>query len=783
MSIRVKLILFFILTLLMLSSIVFYAAYVYRETIEKEGRISESSNKIVELSHHAETNYISQLNHWKNVLLRGSENQKYHEYLQQFYASERTTRATLKQLRDEIKTIPRIHTVTASLIEEHKTIGKKFREALRVYNDTEFNSSYVTDKFIADFEERPIQKLEHIISLIHDYRLTILNELKLQRQQNERWLLEMVIMVLLISFLMFLWLIDKNVARPAEHAGYLAEVINSAQHFAKFGSWDWDSKSGKHFWSDGLYKILDINKQSIPSQQQFISCLHEDDRHYVKSEIERAMTERKPFELEARIRLSGGRERVVQQRGQVFELNNNQLRMTSIVYDITERKESEKRLSYLANYDTLTGLPNRNLFQDRLNHAIAQAQRYNHKIAILYLDLDKFKSINDALGHHAGDTLLIEAAKRIKSQIREGDTAARLGGDEFIVVLEQLDTSEPVAIVAEHVLTELNESYEIDHHEVFASASMGITFYPDDGNDVETLLKHADAAMYLAKEKGRNTYYFYTDELNKLAHERLILENSLRMALEREQFQLFFQPQIELSSGRIIGAETLLRWMPDQNMVSPARFIPVLEDTGMIIPVGEWVLQEACRTAKQWQQRYQDFRIAVNLSVRQLRQANIVDDIETVLSKTQLQAKYLEIELTESTLIDKSISQQNLANLEKIGVTLAIDDFGTGYSSLSYLQQFSVDVLKIDRSFIKDITHDRDDDAVTSAIIALSHKLDMIVIAEGIETAQQMDFLVKANCDQAQGFMIGRPMPKHQFEEWIESYYDNQQQSAYWHQA
>ena len=402
-------------------------------------------------------------------------------------------------------------------------------------------------------------------------------------------------------------------------------------------------------------------------------------------------------------------------------------------------------------------------------------------MALLYLDLDHFKAVNDALGHKAGDELLVEATKRIKHNIRESDTAARLGGDEFTIVLEQLDNHTQVTQVAEHILAALNKVYQIDSHEVFVSASMGITFYPSDGKDVESLLQNADSAMYLAKERGRDTYYFFTEELNKRAQERLVLENSLRMALDRDEFQLHFQPQVALETGRIVGAEALLRWSPQQDPASPERFIPVLEETGLIVQVGKWVLEQACMAARGWHsQGFKDLRIAVNLSARQLRQADITGIIKSALESSQLPPELLEVELTESTLIDENISKENLRRMEQLGLRIAIDDFGTGYSSLSYLKQYSVDILKVDRSFINDITHDSDDDAVTSAIIALSHQLNMKVIAEGIETPEQYNFLRKAGCDLGQGFYIARPMINDQFEQWMQSHYIKEQDGAFW---
>ena len=335
--------------------------------------------------------------------------------------------------------------------------------------------------------------------------------------------------------------------------------------------------------------------------------------------------------------------------------------------------------------------------------------------------------------------------------------------------------------MAEHVLSALTQGYQIANREVFLSASIGITLYPTDGRDVDILLRNADSAMYLAKERGRNTYHFFTEELNRRAQKKLHFENNLRQALGREEYQLYYQPQIDLVSKRIVGAEALLRWIPGQEPVNPTIFVPVLEETGLVVPVGKWVLSQACISVREWHLKgFKDLRVAVNLSARQLHQRDIITVIEKALQDNGLTPEFLEIEVTESTLVDSSISKQNLQRLEQLGVRLAIDDFGTGYSSLSYLKQYSVDVLKIDHTFIKDINRDEDDDAVTSAIVALSHRLGMKVVAEGVETLEQLSFLKKLQCDHVQGFLVARPMPKNQFEDWLTEYFDGATNNAYW---
>ena len=782
MTIRTKLILLFTISMAVLCVIGFYTLQVYKTTLHNEQQLSASINQSVELSHQAETLINIQLNTWKNVLLRSLETDGYYTYLKQFYDAERKARQAIKSPKENTSGIKIIQARVEKLVLVHKQIGKKFRKAIRVFNDTQENPATVADRFMADIESEPIFLVNDITTELLNYREQQLSALSADREEQETTLFLSLFVLILAMLFIYLWLVDKNIGRPAERANYLADVIQNAQRVAKFGTWDWDSSVDRHFWSDGLYRILGISRDLEPSLQLFLSAIHEDDRDRVKHEINTALEKLTQFELEARIRVSGGSERVFQQRGEVtVSSKTGDTRLTSIIYDITERKESEQRLAHLANYDTLTGLPNRHLFHDRLSHAMAQAGRKNHQVALLYMDLDHFKSVNDALGHHAGDELLMEAARRIQQNIRESDTAARLGGDEFTVILEQFDNTDQVSTVATHILRELNKVYHIESNEIFVSASIGITLYPDDGDNPEVLLQNADSAMYLAKEEGRNTYHFFTEELNRQAQEKLKLENGLRMALKRDEFQLYFQPQIELSSGRVIGAEALLRWSPNQNMISPARFIPVLEETGLIVPVGKWVLEQACNMAKQVQSKgFRDFRIAVNLAARQLRQADLVTVVKDVLESSGLAPNFLEIELTESTLVDESLSKTNLQQLEKLGIMLAIDDFGTGYSSLSYLKRYAVDILKIDRSFIADIAIDSDDDAVTSAIIALSHQLDIQTVAEGIETPQQMDFLKRINCDIGQGFMIARPMDQVQFEKWLTCCREQNADTAFW---
>jgi diguanylate cyclase (GGDEF)-like protein/PAS domain S-box-containing protein len=432
-----------------------------------------------------------------------------------------------------------------------------------------------------------------------------------------------------------------------------------------------------------------------------------------------------------------------------------------IFSDISERKEREERVRHLAHHDFLTDLPNRMLLNDRIAQAISRAQRAGSQVAVMFLDLDRFKNVNDSLGHSVGDELLREVARRLRACVRASDTVSRLGGDEFVVLMPEVRDANDAAVAAQKVLEAVGRPYSIGGHELVSTPSVGVSVYPSDGNDVETLLRNADAAMYHAKELGRNNYQFFTQDMNARATERLSLERSLRRALERGELRLYYQPQYEVASGRIVGVEALIRWEhPELGLVPPARFMPFAEETGLILPIGEWVLQEACRTNRAWQAAgLRAVRVAVNISALQFRQANFLETVQRALADSGLDPRYLELEVTESVIMhDAERVTRSLSQLKSMGLELAIDDFGTGYSSLSYLKRFPLDRLKIDRSFVRDITEDRDDAAITAAIIALTRTLGVKSIAEGVETREQLEFLRAQGCDEVQGYLLSMPL-------------------------
>jgi len=430
--------------------------------------------------------------------------------------------------------------------------------------------------------------------------------------------------------------------------------------------------------------------------------------------------------------------------------------------DISERKAAEERAAYVVLHDFLTNLPNGLLLQDRLVQAISLAGRENRKVAVMCLDLDHFKAINDLLGHLVGDKLLQEVARRISSVGRASDTVSRRGGDEFVIMLPDLETVDNAAVIAVKLLEAISGLCTIDGNKIEITTSIGISMFPEDGCDGGRLIKYADAAMYHAKKNGRNNYQFFTNEMNQLALERISIEQKLRYAVERKEFCLHYQPQVDLRCGRIIGVEALLRWNnPEMGMISPGYFIPIAEETGLIIPIGEWVLREACRQNSEWRMLgLPEITVAVNLSAVQFRQNNLGEMIKAILHEHNLDPSGLELEITEGAVMHNAeASIALLLELKAMGLQLAVDDFGTGYSSLNYLKRFPIDKLKIDQSFVRDITVDSDDAVIVSTIINMARTLKLKVIAEGVETAEQLFFLKHQECDEMQGYYFSKPMP------------------------
>ena len=448
--------------------------------------------------------------------------------------------------------------------------------------------------------------------------------------------------------------------------------------------------------------------------------------------------------------------------------NNGNIEGAVITFsDISERKRAENRLYHLANYDDLTELPNRHLFLDRLRQAITRTKRHKNQMALVVLDLDQFKKINETLGHEAGDHVLQEVSLRLSDCLRKCDSIARLSSDIFAITLENITKTDDIHQIVKKLLENISKPFHLTNHEIYITSSAGISIYPTDGTEISILQRNAEAAMYKAKEEGRNSYQFYKIEMNEKSYQRMMLENSLRLALDRDEFLLHYQPQVDLKTGKIFGAEALLRWQhPKLGLVSPADFIPTLEETDLIIPVGKWVLKTACQQAKNWHSNGlgKDLRISVNLSSRQFVRPGIVDTIRKVIQDAVISPHLLEVEITESTIMHNiQVTIESLKAISAMGVRVAIDDFGIGYSSLAYLKRFPIDTLKIDRAFIRDLTIDPDDEAITSLIVAMARSLKLSVIAEGVETNKQLLFLKDTGCDHIQGFLFSKPVPEDKF--------------------
>ncbi len=548
---------------------------------------------------------------------------------------------------------------------------------------------------------------------------------------------------------------------------YLAELTEAntslvnAQRVARVGNWTKDLRTGKLVWSDEMCRIFGVARSEV-NDDLLRAYDHPEDAAQVSRIVRAAENECSPYSVDHRIILLDGSVRHVQEQAEyTFDGDGTPIQVIGTLLDVTQRKHAEDQLAHLAHHDALTGLPNRLLLLERLSQTLAYAQRHVRTVAVLYLDLDRFKVINDTLGHGVGDEVLKAVAERLARAVRASDTVARPGGDEFIIVLSDVADERDVRTVAEKIVHIFENPFIVGDNEFFISTSLGISVYPQDGTDVDTLIKNADAAMYQAKDRGRNTINFYTAELHESTLRKLSLESDMRRAIERGEFAIHYQPIVAVSSGAITGFEALLRWHhPVRGMIQPDDFIPLAEETGLIVPIGDWVLRAACAQQKTWERLdCRSGRVTVNISARQFQQRDLVQTIRRCVDAYGIEPGTLELELTESLVMrDVEGSMRSLLQLREMGVGVSIDDFGTGYSSLSYLKNFPVSSLKIDRSFIDELTMDPFDDAISLAIITLAKSLHMRVIAEGVETQAQLLRLRRLGCDEAQGLYFSRPV-------------------------
>ena len=548
------------------------------------------------------------------------------------------------------------------------------------------------------------------------------------------------------------------------------------QRIGHIGSWEWNIIGNEFYCSEELFRIFTVDAIGFDATyESFLNSVHPLDREYVATSIDEALLGRKTYNIDYRILLPNGEERVVHAEAEVSRNEKGRpFWMAGIMQDITERKQAEAQIYNLAYFDSLTGLPNRLLFKEHLAHALNHAIRTKRVAAILFLDLDRFKYINDTLGHSIGDKLLQGVAERLLICVRRSDTVgrdeggdlnssvARLGGDEFTVLLNDITNVQDAARVSQRIISAVSQPFNLDSHEVTVTTSIGISLFPNDGNDIVTLIKNADTAMYYAKDLGRNNFQFYTQSMNASTLERLALENHLRKALERDEFILYYQPQFDILTEEIIGVEALIRWKHQElGMVSPADFIPLAEETGLIIQIDEWVMRTACVQLRRWQgDGLPDITVSVNLSGQHFIRENLLETVAGIIKETGLDPRFLELELTEGVVMKNAKETvSTLRALKEMGLHIAIDDFGTGYSSLSYLKRFPIDTLKIDRSFVQEITTDSDSAAITNAIIAMAHSLKLRVLAEGVETEEQLAFLRDHGCHALQGFLFSKPLP------------------------
>lgn len=527
------------------------------------------------------------------------------------------------------------------------------------------------------------------------------------------------------------------------------------------------------FVSDGAMHLTGYPAGDLVANRKisFMQLVHPDDRSRVVEELRDTLAHGDRFVIEYQIVCADGAVKWVSEKGQALrDASGAIVALEGIIDDVTERKHFEERLAILAQYDLLTGLPNRSLFYDRLRQAIVRARREQSMVGLMFLDLDRFKQINDSLGHAAGDRVLKTIAERLKGFLREIDTIARLGGDEFTVIIEGVNDPLQVSSVAEKIRIALSDPITLDGRDMLVSASVGITLYPRDAEDIEHLVKNADIAMYHAKNRGgRQQFQFYNPGMAPFAAERLEMGAKLKRALENEEFMLQYQPTVDVKTERITGMEVLVRWKSPEGLVPPANFIPVAEESGLILDMGRWVLKAACAQARAWQKEgLPALRLAANLSPLQFKQGNLLEMVSEVLRETGLGPDHLELEITESTIMDRTgDTVATLLRLEELGVRLSVDDFGTGYSSLAYLKQFPVHKLKVDRSFIADISVNSANAAIVSAMIAMARNLGLGVVAEGVETRAQLDFLRAAGCDAYQGYYFSVPLPANAFAELV----------------
>jgi diguanylate cyclase (GGDEF)-like protein/PAS domain S-box-containing protein len=544
--------------------------------------------------------------------------------------------------------------------------------------------------------------------------------------------------------------------------------VRHALQVAMLGYWDWDLSNDDFQMPSNVLKMLGIEKKALKNVDGFIKLVTEEDKESVRHAFSDAREKGTRFEMEHRIKATDNTERYVYQHCEVVMSDEGKpLHALGTIQDITALKRAEDMILHQAYHDLLTDLPNQTLYKERLTHAIKVAEHAGHQIAVIMIDIDRFQMINESLGHDSGNELLLAFAGFLSRFVQEGDTVSRISGDEFAILLESPQSTDEIMDLIRTIRTSLNENaFELGSEQIYLSLSFGVSIYPDDDFDAETLIQQAIVAMRRAKAQGGDQECFYTVDMNRRVHDRLRLETDLRRAIEEEELELYYQPQVDVKTRKIIAMEALIRWNhPEHGLIPPFRFVPLAEESGLIQTLGRFVLKDAISQTKKWHDKGFALRVGINLSARQFMLDDLVEQVEGLLKEYQLEAKYVDLEITESIAMqDAEGSIQKMHQLKKLGVNLSMDDFGTGYSSLSYLHQFPLDVLKIDRSFVKDIEGKEGDGAIALAVIAMAKSMNLEVIAEGVETEAQYEFLKQHNCQLIQGYLISKPVVASEFE-------------------
>ncbi len=574
----------------------------------------------------------------------------------------------------------------------------------------------------------------------------------------------------LITYITYNKELNLNLSQKESH-------LKDAQRIAKVGSWEYDIVNETLSLSDEIYRILEVKLGTIINWTDFLSYISREDHTRIINILDNAIKNGSRFNMKYRLNLKNKKNIHVQTKGKVRKKQNGQSKITAVTMDITTEIENKKTIEKLAYYDTLTGLANRTLLNDRMNKAIQNAKRTKSNLAIIFLDLDHFKLINDTLGHNIGDDLLIYISKILQTQIRESDTLARLGGDEFIILLPSIHSDQDVANIASKILHVLQNKHDIGSHQLFLTSSMGIALYPQHAKDVDELVRNADTAMYKAKNNGRNSYKIYCESMGNYVDNQLHLEQDLIQAVKNKtEIEVFYQPKIDTTNNFISGAEALVRWRhPTRGLIFPDDFIFIAESTGLMIELGYLIIEKSISQIQEWNQLgLAGLRIAINLSPRQFQDSNLTLFISSILEKYQVNPSQVEFEITESLSMSSMANTLHiLENLKDIGVSIAIDDFGTGHSSLAYLKKFPINILKIDKSFIMGIIDNEEDKIIVQTIISMAHSLGFKTVAEGVETIQHVNMLKDMKCDQLQGYYFAKPIPKNEFVLFLQNYIPN----------